>query len=52
MIDDFLTCPDPRRDAWEDPMLTEPNKDDKTTERRNVDERLMNMGDGKYTFTF
>ena len=33
-------------------MLTEPNKDDKTPERRNVGERLMNMGDGMYTFAF
>ena len=33
-------------------MLTEPNKDDKTAERRNVGERLMNMGGGMYTFVF
>ena len=33
-------------------MLTEPNNDDKTTDRRNVGERLMNMGGGMYTFAF
>ena len=52
MIYYLLTCPDPRRDGWEYSMLIEPNKDDTTTDRRNVGERLMNMGDGMYTFAF
>ena len=36
---------------WKDP-LTEHNKDDKSTERRNVGESLMTMGDGMYKFAF
>ncbi|KIK04084.1 hypothetical protein K443DRAFT_4898 [Laccaria amethystina LaAM-08-1] len=35
----------PKRDAWKDPILTEPNKDDKSIERRNAGEQLMTMGD-------
>ena len=48
----FSTCKDPRRDAWKDPIVTEPNKDDKSTERRNSSERLMTTGDGMYKFAF
>ena len=33
-------------------MLTEPNKDDKSTEGRNIGEQLMTMGDGMYKFAF
>ena len=48
----ILTCTDPRRDVWKDPILTEPNKGDKSTEKRNVGGSLMTMGDGMYKYLF
>jgi hypothetical protein len=44
----FLTCTDTKRDVWEDFIMTEPNNDDMSIERRNVGERLTTTGGGMY----
>ena len=45
---DFLTCTDVKRDVWEGPIMTEPNKDDMSIERRNVGERPTTTENGMY----
>ena len=44
----FLSCPDALGDVWEDPIMTEPNKDNLSVERRNLGERLTTTEDGMY----
>ena len=44
----FLASTDIKRDVWEGPIMTEPNKDDMSIERRNVGERPTTTGFGMY----
>ena len=48
----FLTCTDVKRDVWEGPIMTEPNKDDMSIERRNVGERPTTTENGMYKSAF
>ena len=48
MLYSFLTCTDANRDVWEDPITTEPNRDDMSIERRKAGEMLTTTGGGMY----
>ena len=47
-----LTCTDARRDVWEGPIVTEPNKGDMSIERRIVGERPTATENGTYKLAF
>ena len=48
----FLTCADVKKDVWEDPRMTEDNKDDTSIERKNVGKRFTTTGGGMYKLSF
>ena len=48
----FLGCTDVKSDVWEDPIITEANKDDMSIERRNVGERPTTTENGMYKLAF
>ena len=47
-----LTCTDAKRDVWEDPIMTESDRDDKPIERGIVGERPTTTGGGMYKVVF
>ena len=48
----FLASTDIKRDVWEGPIMTEPNKDDMSIERRNVGGRPTTTENGMYKPAF
>jgi hypothetical protein len=48
----FLTCIDVKRDVWEGPVMTGPNKDDMFIERGNVSERPTTTENSMYKLAF